>query len=131
MDYWGAYGENVELSLGYTYKNSLAKIAVTPKNNIWDTIFYQKGVKLTKGHIYKLSFDIKCSSSNQKFGITLDDENYGNHLARVFNVGRNWKNVLIVFEVDTDEELIIKYMLGSVSKDSTFYIDNVSIVLSE
>ena len=52
-------------------------------------------------------------------------------MARVFNVGRNWKNVLIVFEVDTDEELIIKYMLGSVSKDSTFYIDNVSIVLSE
>ena len=96
--------------------------------NPWDRQWLQKGIFLTEGKTYKLEFKAKCSSSNQKFAVVVEDASYDKDLHEEFRAGKGWKTYSFEFTATSSGELALRYYLGMVSKGCKLYLDDVSII---
>ena len=126
MQVWKAY--DTSYALEHDNGNLYGKSYARKMENPWDRQWLQKGIFLTEGKTYKLEFKAKCSSSNQKFAVVVEDASYDKDLHEEFRAGKGWKTYSFEFTATSSGELALRYYLGMVSKGCKLYLDDVSII---
>lgn len=126
MQIWKAY--DTSYALEHDDGNLYGKAYAKKMTNPWDRQWLQKGIFLTEGKTYKLEFKAKCSSSNQKFAVVVEDADYDKDLYEEFRASKSWKTYSFEFTASSDGELALRYYLGMVSKSCKLYLDDVSIM---
>ncbi len=125
MQVWKAY--DTSYALEHYNGNLYGKAYAKKTSNPWDRQWVQKGIYLTEGKTYKLEFRAKCSSSNQKFAVVVEDAEYEKDLYEEFKTSKSWKTYSFEFTATSNGEMALRYYLGMVSKGCKLYLDDVSI----
>ncbi|WP_254434194.1 carbohydrate binding domain-containing protein [Halobacillus sp. Marseille-Q1614] len=93
-------------------------------NEAWSVLMEQKGLSLSKGITYVLSFDAS-SSVARDIEVTLENDNYHRYFNEVVAVNEDKQRFDFEFDMTADDQASLKFLMGKLSKEHDITIDNV------
>ena len=110
----GAYGFGGEQKYSLDRKMG-AKLFVSDIGyEEWSNMF-TRGVKLTKGVKYRMSFDMS-SSINRDVRVVIENATYQRAVQKLVASDKKVKNIVVEFVADRDEDATIKVLTGKIGK---------------
>ncbi|GGF27528.1 hypothetical protein GCM10010954_28260 [Halobacillus andaensis] len=93
-------------------------------NEDWSVLMEQKDLSLTKGITYVLSF-VASSSVARDIEVTLENADYHRYFNEVVAVNEEEQRFDFEFDMTSDDQASLKFLMGNVSEEHNISIDDV------
>ncbi|MCA1054055.1 carbohydrate binding domain-containing protein [Rossellomorea aquimaris] len=124
LDLWSSY-IHFDANASVTGENEQMNVhIINAGNEAWSVLAEQANMKLGQGLTYELSFDAK-STVARNIEVTLENTGYFRYFNKVFAVDDVMKNYSYEFQMEANDIVSLKFLMGQFAGVHDITIDNV------